>query len=178
MHVLTRKSWSPYVVGAGIGVLSWIAFATADQPIGITTPFENTAALLGKAAFPAMTDHQYFQEEAEKSPPIDWEWMLVLGVFVGSYLSSTLSRDRTNEAVSPLWTWRFGGSRVTRFLWAFLGGALMMFGARMAKGCTSGHAISGTLQLAVSSWIFAAVIFVAAIATTFALYGREGRHHV
>lgn len=177
MHFLTRKSWSPYAVGAGIGVLSWIAFASADHPIGITTAFETTAAFLGKVAFPAMIHHQYFQE-AEKSPSIDWEWMLVIGVFVGSYLSSKLSGDRTNEAVPPLWKWRFGGSRVTRFLWAFVGGALMMVGARLAKGCTSGHAISGTLQLAVSSWVFAAVIVVAAIATAFALYGREGRHHV
>lgn len=177
MLALTRKSWSPYVVGAGIGVLSWFAFASADHPLGITTPFENTAALLGKAAVPSATEHRYFQE-AEKSPLIDWEWMLVLGVFVGSYLSSKLSRDRTNEAVPPLWAWRFGDSRMLRFLWAFLGGALMMFGARVAKGCTSGHAISGTLQLAVSSWIFAAVIFVAAIATAFALYEKEGRPHV
>lgn len=177
MHFFTRKSWSPYGVGAGIGVLSWIAFATADHPLGITSPFENTAAFLEKAAIPAMVEHQYFRE-AERAATVDWEWMLVLGVFVGSYLSSKLSKDRTSEAVPALWTWRFGGNRMTRFLWAFIGGALMMFGARMAKGCTSGHAISGTLQLAVSSWIFAAVIFVAAIATAFALYGREGSHHV
>jgi uncharacterized protein len=177
MNFITQKSWSPYVVGAGSGVLSWIAFASADHPIGITTAFENTTAFLGKAAFPSATDHQYFQE-AEQSPTIDWEWMLVLGVFFGSYLSSKLSRDRTNEAVPPLWKWRFGGSRTKRFIWAFLGGALMMFGARVAKGCTSGHAISGTLQLAVSSWVFAAVIAVAAVATAFALYGREGTRHV
>ncbi|GJL51580.1 MAG: hypothetical protein NPIRA01_28070 [Nitrospirales bacterium] len=177
MNFLARTSWSPYVVGAGIGVLSWIAFASADHPIGITTAFENTAALLGKAALPAVTDHQYFQE-AEQSPKIDWEWMLVLGVFVGSYLSSRLSEDRTDERVPPLWEWRFGGSRRTRFMWAFLGAALMMFGARVAKGCTSGHAISGTLQLAVSSWIFAAVIFAVAVATAFALYGRKGSDHV
>ena len=49
---LTMKSWSPYVVGAGIGVLSWFAFATANHPIGITTAFENTAALTEKAAVP------------------------------------------------------------------------------------------------------------------------------
>lgn len=177
MNFLTQRSWSPYVVGVGIGVLSWIAFASADHPIGITTAFENTAALLGKATVPSATEHQYFQE-AEQFPAIDWEWMLVLGVFFGSYVSSKLSGDRTNEAVPPLWTWRFGGSPTKRFLWAFLGGALMMFGARVAKGCTSGHAISGTLQLAVSSWIFTAVIFVAAVATAFALYGREGGHHV
>ena len=54
----------------------------------------------------------------------------------------------------------------------------MMFGARVAQGCTSGHAISGTLQLAVSSWVFALVIFPVAVVTAFLLYGKEGRRHV
>src|ERR1017187_9300942 len=45
MNPLTKQSWSPYLVGAGIGVLSWLAFATADRPIGITTAFEYRALL-------------------------------------------------------------------------------------------------------------------------------------
>jgi hypothetical protein len=49
-----QRSWSPYIVGALIGVLSWFAFATADKPIGITTAFEHTAALSGKAAVPEL----------------------------------------------------------------------------------------------------------------------------
>jgi hypothetical protein len=49
---LTMKSWSPCVVGAGIGVLSWFGFATSNHPIGITTAFENIAALTEKAAVP------------------------------------------------------------------------------------------------------------------------------
>jgi hypothetical protein len=49
----------------------------------------------------------------------------------------------------------------------------MMFGARLAQGCTSGHAISGALQLAVSSWIFAPVFFLTAAAVAFFMYRRE-----
>lgn len=48
----------------------------------------------------------------------------------------------------------------------------------MAQGCTSGHGISGALQLALSSWIFAALIFAGGAATAFLLYGKEGRSHV
>lgn len=48
----------------------------------------------------------------------------------------------------------------------------MMLGARLARGCTSGHGITAALQLAVSSWIFISLAFVAAIATALVLYGR------
>jgi len=178
---LTRKSWSPYVVGAAIGVLSWFAFATADKPLGITTDFENTAALIEKAAIPNFEKtNEYYEAKAKqgRSPKIDWEWMLVLGVFVGALLSATLSGDRTTEAVPGMWHNRFGGGVAKRLAAAFLGGGLMMFGARLAQGCTSGHGISGALQLAVSSWVFVVAMFVVATAAAFMLYGKEGVQHV
>ncbi|MOA68345.1 putative inner membrane protein [compost metagenome] len=53
---------------------------------------------------------------------------------------------------------------------AFVGGAIMAFGARLAGGCTSGHAISGALQLSVSSWVALVCFFVAAVATAHLLY--------
>jgi uncharacterized protein len=53
-----------------------------------------------------------------------------------------------------------------------------MFGARMAGGCTSGHGISGALQLALFSWIFVAVIFATAVLAAHLMFGRDGRNHV
>lgn len=178
---LTQKSWSPYLVGALIGVLSWFAFATADQPIGITTPFEHTAALIEQEAVPDIAaQNRYFvaRAAAGSAPKIGWEWMLVVGVFVGALLSSRLSGDRTPVWVPPLWASRFGPSRAKRLIAAFLSAALMMFGARLAQGCTSGHGISGTLQLAVSSWLFISLAFAVATLTALLLYGRRGAHDV
>jgi hypothetical protein len=178
---LSMKSWSPYVVGAGIGMLSWFAFATANHPIGVSTAFENTAALTEKAAAPGVEkSNPYFKKKADegKPPKIDWEWMLVIGLFAGAWLSARLSGDRTERTVPPLWEWRFGKGSGRRLAAAFGGGALMMFGARLAQGCTSGHGISGALQLALSSWIFVLLLFAAGVATTFALYGKEARSHV
>ena len=105
------KSWSPYVVGAGIGVLSWFAFATADHPIGVTTAFENTAALTERAAAPAVAE-PLIEKKAEegKAPKIDWEWMLVVGVFIGAWVSAKMGNDREERKVPPLWNWRFGPS--------------------------------------------------------------------
>ena len=54
----------------------------------------------------------------------------------------------------------------------------MLFGARMAGGCTSGHGISGGLQLAVSSWAFFIAMFASGLVTAFVLFGKEGRNHV
>lgn len=181
MNPLAQKSWSPYAVGALIGVLSWFAFATANKPIGITTAFEYSAALTEKAIAPqvAQTNEYYADRKKDGKPPkIDWEWMLVVGVFIGALLSSKLSGDRTQEKVPPLWKWRFGDSPPKRYAGAFGGGTLMMFGARLAQGCTSGHGISGALQLAVSSWMFLPMLFAAGIATTYLIFGKEGKHHV
>ena len=162
MKALRAKSWSPYAVGAGIGILSWFAFATADHGLGITTPFEYAAAL-------AHAPPAYLKDHA---PKIDWEWMVVLGVFIGSFVSSKISGERRHASVPALWGRRFGASVSLRMALAFFGGLVMMLGARLARGCTSGHGITGALQLAVSSWIFIALAFVVAIATALTLYGR------
>lgn len=84
MNPLTAKSWSPYVVGAGIGVLSWFTFLTADNPIGITSAFENTAALAGQAVTGgAAAGHGYYGDP-ENRPGMGWEWFFVLGVQVAT----------------------------------------------------------------------------------------------
>src|SRR6056297_904892 len=170
---LAEKSWSPFVVGAGIGVLSWFAFLTADHPLGITTAFEHSSALLAVLVAPGLQEsHAYFQQH---DPKIGWEWMLVLGVLVGAWISAVTSGDRTSVIVPSLWKWKFGEGVWRRLAFAFFGGGLMMFGARLANGCTSGHGISGSLQLAASSWLFSAIFFATSVATAFAVYGPQGR---
>ena len=69
-----------------------------------------------------------------------------------------------------IWARRFGPSTTKRFVWAFVGGAIAMYGARLANGCTSGNGISGGLQLALSGWTFLAAMFVAGIATAFVMF--------
>jgi hypothetical protein len=179
---LTVQRWSPYVVGVGIGVLSWITFLTMDRALGTSSSFVHFAALLESIVAPAHVAgdaaNAYYQKEiSAKTPMFDWQVFLVLGVFLGAFVSARLSGDR-EEPVPGLWRWRFGESPAVRYVAAFLFGALMLFGARLAGGCTSGHGISGTLQLALSSWVFFVTFFGSGIATAFVMFGREGRRHV
>lgn len=173
MHALRRKRWSPYVVGAAIGTLEILAMLTAKKTLGITTPFEEAAVMISEKVAPEAMETGRYLEEGGKSPKIDWEWGLVGGVVLGSMLSSRLSGDPLPPAVPAAWRRQVGPSRPVRYGAAMLGGALMMFGARMAKGCTSGHGISGTMQLAASSWLFDPIIFGSGAAVARVLLGRK-----
>jgi len=166
-NVLTRSAWPAPLAGAAIGLLCILSFATVNQPLGVTSPFESTAAVAFEAVVPVA------ESRAKPGPLITWEWMLVVGIFVGGLVSSLLSGDRPNRAVPELWTQRFGPDQRLRYAAALVGGALMMFGARVAQGCTSGHGISGALQLAASSLLFVLVFFLVAVGVAWLLFPEK-----
>ncbi|QAU47744.1 YeeE/YedE thiosulfate transporter family protein [Bradyrhizobium guangzhouense] len=153
-----RIDWSPYLVGAGIGLLSWIAFAVFGDPLGVTTAYSRVASLF---AVPVIGPEAVAQNSYWKSMPLKWDygvWFLV-GIPAGAFIAAVMSGTWRLELVPEVWKERFGPSIAKRFVGAFLGGIVIMYGARLAGGCTSGHGISGGLQLAVSSWLFLAVMF-------------------
>lgn len=172
---VARASRSPYVVGTGLGLLNIFAFATAKRGLGVTTAFESAAAMAERRFAPDATHINDYLKMREKAPRIDWESFLVLGVAACSFLAARAAGDRTTNAVPAMWARRFGPSPVRRFAGAFLGGAAMMFGARMAKGCTSGHSLTGTSQLALSSWVFSPIMFASGALVARALFGKEAR---
>lgn len=161
---------SPYLIGAGLGGLEALSFLTAERGLGVTSAFENLAAVTERKLAPDVTHINSYLQKRDETPKLDWEAFLVLGIAAGSYLASRLSGERPTDHLSPIWTERFGSSRTQRYFASFLGGALMMVGARMAKGCTSGHAITGTMQLALSSWVFSPLMFASAALTARGLY--------
>ena len=168
MELLTTARWSPYAVGVGIGVLSWLTFLLSNKPLGCSSAFVRSAGLLERLFRGGKTDEKpYYRLFA---PQIDWEWMLVCGVLVGAVASSLLAGQFTWAWVPATWAAEAGSGAAVRWLVALIGGFLVGFGARWAGGCTSGHGISGTLQLAASSWIAAAGFFVGGIATAMFIY--------
>lgn len=157
------QRWSPYLSGIGIGILSWLTFLLSNKAIGVSTAYARTSGMIDEwIEGPRVEEKAYYKEYA---PKVDWEWMLVAGLFVGAFISAYLSGDFKIEVVPPLWETYFGHTPFLRLLVTFVGGAILGIGARWADGCTSGHGISGTLQLVVSSWIAVICFFVGGVIT-------------
>jgi len=168
----TSPYWSPYSVGAAIGVLSWIVFAVVNQPLGVSTAL---SAAAGECAKPILGAEAVVQNAYWSKFPFNWDYgvLFLLGILLGSALSVYTSRTFRFEKVPAPWQERFGPSVWKRMVAALLGGAVLMYGARMAGGCTSGHGISGSLQLAVSSWLFVVVMFVTGIGAAWVLFRKR-----
>ena len=97
--------------------------------------------------------------------------MLVVGAIGGAFLAAWQGNELTGEWLPAMWEARFGeGSLLLRIVAALVGGVLMAFGARLAGGCTSGHGISGALQLSVGSWIALICFFVGGITTAMLMF--------
>ncbi len=172
MNPLFQETWSPYLVGVGIGILVWLSLVLSDRAIGCSTAFARTSGMSERLVRGKKVDEKRYYREF--TPHIDWEWMLVLGVIVGAFASAMLSGSFILEAVPDLWRGAFGGSVLLRMMAALAGGCCIGFGARMAGGCTSGHGISGTLQLAAGSWVALCCFFVGGILTAFVVIAWLG----
>lgn len=166
---MTGGAWNPYWVGAFIGLLSMATFYFSNKPLGVSTAYARLAGLLGYLISKPHTDSlKFYQDE---TPKIDWGVMLLFGIVLGGFLAA-FSGDEFKLSVVPLlWESHFGNSVPLRLAVAFLGGIIMAFGARLAGGCTSGHGISGALQLSVGSWIALATFFIGGVATAMVMYG-------
>jgi uncharacterized membrane protein YedE/YeeE len=146
-----------------------LTFYFSNKPLGASTAYARLAGMLGLAVAPKHTESlKYYQKN---KPAVDWEVMLVLGAILGAFFAAWHGGELTGEWLPPMWAARFGeGSLMLRLGAALVGGVLMAFGARLAGGCTSGHGISGTLQLSVGSWIAVICFFASGIATAMLMF--------
>lgn len=170
-------SWK--VAGVALGLLLTLATFLVT-PLGVSTQFVVTDALVAHQVAPEATEkNTYLAKYGEKeSWGVGYGWMLVFGMFAGGAVTARVFRKRQpaqdKGSMPGMWTQVFGTSRGKRFAAAFFGGVLLLFGARLAGGCTSGHMISGISQLALSSFVFGICTFGAAIAMAHVLYRKRG----
>ncbi|MGW8194330.1 MAG: YeeE/YedE thiosulfate transporter family protein [Desulforhopalus sp.] len=164
----SAATWSPYLVGVGIGILCWLTFLLSNHPLGVSTAFAKSAGMIEEAVRgPTVRNKAYYQQN---EPGIDWGWMLVFGLFLGALCAAWLADDIRWRWVPEMWEKSFGSSIAQRLIVAFLGGICVGFGARWGRGCTSGHGISGTLQLVVSSWLSVLCFFIGGVVVAMFMY--------
>ena len=132
MKAMNDGGWSPYVAGALTGVLMILSVWIAGKYFGASTMFVRSAGMVEKV-FNAerISKMDYFVKE---SPKIEWQWMFVVGILVGSLISAKTSWSFKWKAVPDMWETRFGSSRIKRGAVAFIGGLIAMYGARLADG--------------------------------------------
>ena len=148
-----QKNYRWLIAGILLAVLNTVVFShvASDRPIGASTTYPYLADLLA-----GFTQNDYF---GKIQKPGHWELIFLGGAFLAGLIGSLVTKTFRVKMVHENWEKYRGTSNVQRAIWAFIGGFILIFGARMAGGCTSGHVISGGMQLAVSSLLFAAVVF-------------------
>ncbi len=162
---LRQKAWSPYVAGIIIGLLQVPAFLLISTALGASSSYVTVGGYIAALFDPAVVGIDYVAKHMAATGKNWWQVALVVGVALGAFLSMKLSGAK-RQAISPIWGRALGTrSPVVRYAVAFGAGFLMLFGARVADGCTSGHGLSGMAQMAVSSTIAVAFMFVGGIAT-------------
>lgn len=176
------------VGGLALGLVFFLAVWLV-KPIGVSTQFVILDGILWDAVNPAVvtqtedgytSTNAYLAKSGGKyaksvANPLNYSFVFVIAMAIGGAISAVLrGGNGPGEATIPaLWRANFGDSVVKRFAAAFVGGAIVLYGARLAGGCTSGHMMSGMMQTAVSGYIFAAGAFAAAIPTALMLYKKE-----
>jgi uncharacterized membrane protein YedE/YeeE len=169
--------WSPYLAGALLGLLAIASVLATTQLIGKTsylgasTTFVRAAGLIEGTLSPDhVATNMYYSETKVR---VDWQFMLVVGIVLGAFLSSITDKSFKLEGVPPTWEERFGPSVGIRAFGAFAGGIIAMVGARLADGCPSGHGLSGMMQLSASSFVALIMFFGIGVLVAHIVYGRR-----
>jgi len=155
----------PYFGGMVLGIVLFLAFFLTGNGLGSSGATSRIDAAVVDAIAPEHVDNTpYLLKLAggDKNPLNDWIVPVFFGALLGGLVSGTIfGRVRIQTTRGPHITDR------TRWLMAFLGGVIFLYGARMARGCTSGQALSGGATLAAGSWVTMLCIFASAYALAY-----------
>jgi uncharacterized membrane protein YedE/YeeE len=151
------KRWSPFLAGIALGLILIAAFYTAGRGIGITGGMTRFLAVAQDWLLPELTaKSSYFAPYLEDhgAPLRSYLVFMMVGIIGGAVVAALTGNDfkvrvlrGPNIGIGP------------RLAYALLGGVLVGFAARLARGCTSGLALVGGAELSVGSWVFMLCVF-------------------
>ncbi len=156
---------NPYVIGVILGLILLFSFYTMGRGLGSSASFARIATAGIKLVAPEHAKaNPYFSKyiKGARSPLMAWLVFLTIGAALGGLFSAFISnRIKGEVARGP----SIGGAIR---LWLALGGGILSgFAARLARGCTSGQALTGAAELAFGSWVFMFCIFAGAYASAY-----------
>ncbi len=174
------------------GLLLGLVFFAAVllvKPIGVSTQFVILDGIVADAVSPTLVSESeegftstnaYLAKSNGKYAkavmnPLNYSFIFVLAMAVGGFLSSRLRGGLAagESSIPALWRANFGDSPVRRYIAVFIAGFIVLYGARLAGGCTSGHMMSGMMQTSLSGYIFTLGAFAAAIPVSLVLFKKE-----
>jgi uncharacterized membrane protein YedE/YeeE len=157
MDDVTRRDWNPYAAGVFLGLVLLASYVLMGFGLGASSAATRLAVAAADVIAPrTIESNAYFSQYFENGSPLgDWMIFETLGVLLGGILGAySAGRIRLGHVEK--------GENVDRKkrLWlALLGGIVMGVAARLARGCTSGQALTGGSVYAVGSWIFMLCVF-------------------
>jgi len=182
--------WNWKVGGVMLGLSFFLAVALI-KPIGVSTQFVIADGIMAAAVNPSLVqkDEQaksgysstnaYLNKSGGKyakavANPLNYSFVFVLSMFLGGLIGRLFTKNKQNNPVvrqMPVaHSRRFGNNAMLRYTLSFMGGVIVLWGARLAGGCTSGHMMSGIMQTSVSGYLFAVATFLVAIPTALLFY--------
>ena len=147
----------PYFGGMGLGIILFLALLLTGNGLGSSGATSRIDAAIVDAVAPAHVDNTpYLLKMAggDLNPLDDWIVPVFFGALLGGFTSGMINRRVKLETTK--------GPNISdrkRWLFAFLGGVIFLYGARMARGCTSGQALTGGATLSAGSWVVMFAIF-------------------
>lgn len=156
----------PIGVSTQFSVLSGIVHSTVDSDVIV----EDTSRETGYRSSNAYYDKSEGKLAKAIKNPLNYDFIFVLSIPVGGYLGYLLfsRKKKAEEEDDDVESCSLDGKKkgfIGKYALSFIGGFLLLFGARMADGCTSGHMMSGMMQGSISGYVFAVSVFATAIPT-------------
>lgn len=183
--------WDWFKGGCALGVC-FLLTVIFVKPIGVSTQFvilDGIVANLFSATLVVKDDNSksgysssnaYLDKSGGKyaksvAKPLNYSFVFVLSMILGGYMGRLLQNKGSGNSIKQIPEYhrhRFGDKPAIRYSIAFAGGIIVLWGARLAGGCTSGHMMSGMMQTAVSGYVFAIAAFIIAVPTAIILYRK------
>lgn len=161
--------WMGGILMSGLLMLTFWIYG-ADRPLGASTYVPYFAGIV----FGLDPEQYSYLKKIEAAG--SWEGVMLFGALFGGFVTSVfITKSFRFSLIPSAWKKYKNSSIVSRLLWSFFSGFMMIIGARLAGGCTSGHFMSGVSQLAISSMVFGTVVMVSLLITGRFFYNTKAK---